>query len=572
MHATVQHWIERDPDPQSRTELTEFLQRRDNDELQRRFGGRLQFGTAGLRGIVGAGPMRMNRLVVRETSAGLGDYVLQSVTGAAERGIVIAYDARPDSRQFAEDAACVFMGLGIAVHLTENAQPTPVGAYAVTKLNAAAGIVVTASHNPPQYNGYKVYWENGAQIIPPHDSAIAACIGTAAQQTLPWMTLEAGIAAHKLHWLDATFVDGYQQRVLDYIGKWRATAQPPITIAYTALHGVGAQLAHRLAAHADIGMLHSVAAQETPDGSFPTVAFPNPEEPGAMDAVIALAQQEHATLACANDPDADRLAVAARTATGDYRMLSGDQIGVLLGHYCLSKTDAAQQIVCASIVSSRLLGRIARAAGATYFETLTGFKWLSNVALQHQNNSRQFLFAYEEALGYALGQLVRDKDGLSALVLFCQMTAELAAQDRTVFDQLASLYQQHGLFLTHQHSIKTGIDQASITEQLRRAPLATIGGHAVIETRDLLQGLRTNAAGEQTPIDGHPTDTIIYVLDGDARIIVRPSGTEPKTKCYYEVVGDMQTAADPDAALAAAEQQLDRLVTAHQSELQMLLE
>ncbi|MEO0576906.1 MAG: phospho-sugar mutase, partial [Pseudomonadota bacterium] len=553
---TLDRWLAHDPDTNTQRELTALRDAGDVAALAQRFSGRLQFGTAGIRGIVGAGPMRMNRLVIQQTSAGLASYLLDAVENAASRGVVVAYDARPDSRQFAEDTAGVFMSYGIKVYLTQDAQPTPIGAYAVMHYEAAAGVVVTASHNPPEYNGYKVYWENGAQIIPPHDARIAQRIDTAAQQPVDTIDLAEGHARALLVSLDQGFINKYQQHVVDAIGKWRAPRTSQIGVAYTALHGVGATLAQTLFDACDLGTFVSVAAQHEPDGTFPTVAFPNPEEPGAMDAVIELARSSGATLACANDPDADRLAVAARDADGEFHMLSGDQIGILLGHYCLNKSDPALQIICASLVSSRMLGRIATSAGATYFETLTGFKWLANTALSHQTHDMRFSFAYEEALGYALGQLVHDKDGLSALVLFCLMTAELASNGKTVFDQLESLYRTHGLFLTHQHSIRTQLTDVSITDRLREAMPRTIAGVPVISTRDLLHGRMFDENGNETALEGYPTDAMIYYLADDARVIVRPSGTEPKTKCYYEVVGALHETDAYDVAFAKTETRL----------------
>ena len=570
LQGQLDRWIERDPDPATRGELVAYLDNGQTEEIAARFAGRLQFGTAGIRGIVGAGPMRMNRLVVRETSAGLASYLIDSVPRAAERGVVVAYDARPDSRQFAEDAACVFMGAGLKVFLTERAQPTPVGAFGVLALDAAAGIVVTASHNPPEYNGYKVYWENGAQIVPPHDSAIADRIDGAARADLPWMDLATGSEAGLLESLGEDFVARYRSRVARAVAAWRRDCSR-ISIAYTALHGVGAEIAETLLNDAGFIDVRSVAEQRDPDGRFPTVRFPNPEEPGAMDAVIALAAENECALACANDPDADRLAVAARDAAGEYVMLSGDQIGVLLGDYCLSRTKASAQIVGASMVSSRLLGTIARTTGAHYIETLTGFKWLANVALQNETDGRKFLFAYEEALGYALGQVVRDKDGLSALLLFAQMAAELATDGRTVLDQIEALYRRHGLFLTQQRSIRTDSSQPRITDQLRAALPQTIGGVDVISTKDLLNRCHLFADGSKRTLDGYPNDVLMFYLADDSRVIVRPSGTEPKTKCYYEAVRNFTTGEGYAGVVSATQQKLDALAAAHQRELARMI-
>ncbi|MEM7278648.1 MAG: phospho-sugar mutase, partial [Pseudomonadota bacterium] len=470
----MENWLQRDPDPTTRQELLELQSNEQFDDLENRFLKRLEFGTAGLRGLVGVGPGRMNRLVVRETTAGLAEYLLETQTDVETRGVVITFDARPDSRQFAIDAAGILLAQGIKVYLTKDPQPTPVGAFGVVNLGAAAGIVVTASHNPPEYNGYKVYWGNGAQIIPPHDAGIARCIDNAATQPLRFVDLTTTDDHDELVWLGADFVKRYSESVHQMLPS--TTSKDRLRVAYTALHGVGAQLAVSVLESSGLCNVHPVASQVQPDGTFPTVNFPNPEEPGAMDAVIALAKEKEAELAVANDPDADRLAVAVRCEDGTYKQLSGDQVGILLGNFVLSQSRNKQPIVCTTIVSSRLLRGIAEAKGARYCETLTGFKWLSNTALDLENETREFLFAYEEALGYCIGRAVRDKDGISALLAFVQMASELARKGKTVLDQLDEIYQQYGVYVTQQVSIATNPEQASPAVALRRDPPAQIGG------------------------------------------------------------------------------------------------
>ena len=570
MKIMFENWLARDPDPQSRVELQRLIDAGDQGELTRRFSSRLEFGTAGLRGVVGAGPAMMNRLVVRETSAGLGSYLLREVANAAQRGIIVAYDGRTDSRQFAQDAACVFAALGITVYLTPAVAATPVAAFGVVQFGAAAGVVVTASHNPPQYNGYKVYWENGAQIIPPHDAGIASAIDEAAQRDIPWIDFDQGTAAGKINVLGADFYRSYIDAIQSSPLFSAEGSAASISIAYTAMHGVGAQIAETLLAEAGFDQVYSVAKQREPDGLFPTVNFPNPEEPGAMDAVKALAAARQATLACANDPDADRLAVAVRTKSGDYEMLTGDMLGVLLANYLLQQEHSFVPIVCTTIVSSGMLKRIAEAAGAEFYETLTGFKWLTNVAMSHEDEQHQFLFAYEEALGYACGRQVRDKDGLSALLAFAQMTKALALEGKTVLDQLESLYRQHGLFLTGQRSIALQPGARLIGDLLRDSPPTQIADSPVIQIDDLNRGIRHYAHGGMEELDIPQSDVLIYRLENNARVIVRPSGTEPKVKCYYEVVeciGD--EAFSP--AMQRATASLNNLTEAHQRSLAKLL-
>ncbi|MEH6583630.1 MAG: phospho-sugar mutase [Halioglobus sp.] len=571
MNTIVQDWLARDPDPLTRKELQTLVDAGNKDELALRFGARLAFGTAGLRGVVGAGPGMMNRLVIRETSAGLGSYLLDNVVNAAGRGVVVAYDGRLDSRQFARDAACVFAGLGITAYLTPDVAATPVAAFGVIEMGTAAGVVVTASHNPPQYNGYKVYWENGAQIIPPHDVGIAAAIDVAAQEDIPWMDFEEGRAAGKIVVLGPEFYRSYINTIQASHLHRTAPGSHNTSVAYTAMHGVGAEIAETLLREAGFEAVYSVASQREPDGNFPTVNFPNPEEPGAMDAVVALAQSHGATLACANDPDADRLAVAVRTPTGDYQMLTGDMLGVLLANYLLEKDLDFVPIVCTTIVSSSLLGRIAEAAGAQYFTTLTGFKWLANVALaqEDENGNHQFLFAYEEALGYATGRQVRDKDGLSALLAFVQMTEALAIQGLSVLDKLEEIYRRHGIYLTGQRSIALQPGAASIGELLRESPPEAIADSAVLSVDDLSAGHRRYSDGRTEPLDFPASDVLIYRLANQARVIVRPSGTEPKVKCYYEVVEAVGEGGFSNAK-QRAEEALAGLISQHQNAIAQL--
>lgn len=527
----VERWIQRDPDPQTSAELSKLLENQDERELALRFAGRLEFGTAGLRGVLGGGPMRMNRLVVRETSAGLGQYLLDTVPNAAERGVVIGYDGRLMSREFAEDAANVFATLGLRVYLSEVLCPTPVTAFAVKHLNAAAGVMVTASHNPPEYNGYKVYWGNGAQIIPPHDAGIAAAIDHAALQDIPF-----GNPGDRIHPFPKDLVQTYHEGIRA-LSIHDNTGREHLTIAYTPLHGVGAPDTLPALKKSGFNHVFCVAEQEQPDGHFPTVRFPNPEEKGAMDLVLALATAHQADLAIANDPDADRLAVAARNTNGDYTMLTGDQIGILLGWDRLqhARANAQHVAVATTIVSSQLLGLMAQAQGATYFETLTGFKWIANASLDHPDVP--FVFGYEEALGYTVGELVRDKDGVGAAVMFCEMAAALKTQGKTVLDQLDEIYTQFGVFLTGQTSLTYGPDDTvlrGLTDRLRTQRPSHIGDQKVVSFADLEAGLRIDQNGEQQ-LNLPKSDVLIFKLEDGSRVIVRPSGTEPKIKIYYEV-------------------------------------
>ncbi|OEF88352.1 phospho-sugar mutase [Vibrio splendidus] len=561
------NWLARDPDPRTREELQHLIDEGMHDELEDRFTQRLEFGTAGLRGKVGCGPNRMNRLVIQETATGLGHYLIEHVANATIRGVVVGYDGRLDSKQFAIDTASVLTALGIKVYLTSNVAATPIVAFGIEHFNAAAAVVVTASHNPPEYNGFKVYWENGAQIIPPHDAGIAAEIDIASTKPLPLMSLSDAETQGKLVWLTEGYYQTYRAAINQspYVSKEIESANT--TITYTAMHGVGAQMAEDLLHDSGFHKVFSVAEQREPDGHFPTVNFPNPEEKGAMDLVVNLAKSVDADIACANDPDADRFAVAVRTDDGSYKMLTGDQVGVLFAHYLISKPHTKNQLVGNSIVSSTLLEKVAQSHGATYFQTLTGFKWLANIGMQLEDEQNEFLFAYEEALGYTIGTQVRDKDGLSAIVVFAQLVEELRSQGRTVWDLLAQISFEHGVHTNAQRSIALDPDSPSIGSKLRSAQPKAINGVAISVIEDLQSSLRFVIGGNTEAINLPASDVLIYHLEDDSRIIVRPSGTEPKVKVYYETVTKFEGTETYDDTRLRGEQYMEKLIEQHQQEL-----
>ncbi|MEZ8203794.1 phospho-sugar mutase [Vibrio splendidus] len=567
------NWLARDPDPRAREELQHLIDEGMHDELEDRFTQRLEFGTAGLRGKVGCGPNRMNRLVIQETATGLGHYLIEHVANASIRGVVVGYDGRLDSKQFAIDTASVLTALGIKVYLTSDVAATPIVAFGIEHFNAAAAVVVTASHNPPEYNGFKVYWENGAQIIPPHDAGIAGEIDVASTKPIPLMSLSDAETQGKLVWLTEGYYQTYRAAINQspYVSKEIESANT--TITYTAMHGVGAKMAEDLLHDAGFHKVFSVAEQREPDGNFPTVNFPNPEEKGAMDLVVNLAKSVDADIACANDPDADRFAVAVRTddkaKTDDasYKMLTGDQVGVLFAHYLLSKPHTKNQLVGNSIVSSTLLEKVAQSHGATYFQTLTGFKWLANIGMQLENEQNEFLFAYEEALGYTIGTQVRDKDGLSAIVVFAQLVEELKSQGRTVWDLLAQISFEHGVHTNAQRSIALDPDSPSIGSKLRAAQPKAINGVAISVIEDLQSSLRFVIGGNTEAINLPSSDVLIYHLEDGTRIIVRPSGTEPKVKVYYETVTKFEGTETYEDTRLRGEEDMSKLIEQHQQEL-----
>jgi phosphomannomutase len=555
LSSRAERWIAEDPDASTREELQAILDRgpEAEPELAARFAGRLAFGTAGLRGVLGAGESRMNRAVVIAAAAGLGRYLLEHDPRAKERGVVIGYDGRHLGREFSEDTAGVLTALGIPVYLSPKVCPTPVVSYAVERLGAAAGVMVTASHNPPEYNGYKVYAGNAAQIVPPWDTGIAAMIEQVGPaKDVPMLSLaDAGDLVRELgDDVDKTYLEGLRGLSVSKGGD------RSLTIVYTPLHGVGAPLTEASLAEAGFTNLHVVAEQREPDGDFPTVAFPNPEEPGAMDLCLALAKKHSADLVLANDPDADRLAVAVLpTGGGDYVQLTGNETGVLLGHYLLTAgPQDDDRLVMASIVSAPMLGVIARSMGVGYEETLTGFKWIANGALAALAESgAKFVFGYEEALGYTVGTLVRDKDGIGAALLMAELAAVLKAEGKTLLDRLEEVSREHGLFVSGQRTTRFEgpegpAKMAALMDALRKQAPTKVGQQAVEAALDYQARTRTAADGTVSEIRLPASNVLSFELAGGDRIIARPSGTEPKLKFYFDVREPMR----PDESYADA--------------------
>jgi phosphomannomutase len=546
----AERWIADDPDERDRAQVRALLD--DGSEAARaeladRFRGRLEFGTAGLRGAVGAGPNRMNRAVVRATTAALAGWLLagNSGPGAAEAGVVIGCDARHRSDEFADEAAQVLAGAGLRVYLLPPRNPTPLLAFAIRHLGAAAGVMITASHNPPADNGYKLYLGDGVQIVPPVDEQIEHAIeslGPLAQ--VPVAPAGSPLISHL-----------GDEVARAYAGVVAAAFPAPaaasgLRVVYTPLHGVAAGLLLRTLGQAGYPAPQVVAAQAEPDPDFPTVAFPNPEEPGALDLALAQARELGADLVIANDPDGDRLAVAvpAPGGTGGWRMLTGDQVGGLLGAYLLESggtgagqplargggTDGGQPLaradgagspeplVATTVVSSTMLSRIAAAAGARYAETLTGFKWI--VRAGDGLPGTRFVFGYEEALGYAVSGAVRDKDGMSAALALLSLAATARAAGQTLLDRWDALETAHGVHLTAPVTLPTQ-SPAQVMARLRADPPAQLAGLPVTGTTDLAGGTHGLP----------PSDVLTYHLPG-ARVVIRPSGTEPKLKAYLEVV------------------------------------
>lgn len=542
LRARVRAWLDDDPDPGTRAELIALLALDEDGPLRERFGDRLTFGTAGIRGPLGAGPSRMNRALVRRVAAGLAAHLLAADgASATSRGVVIGRDARHQSDEFALDVATVLGGAGIPALLLPGPCPTPLLAFAVRHLGCASGVMVTASHNPPEDNGLKVYGADGAQIVSPTDAEISVAIdAVGATLDIPLVVGDDPLVRH----LDDEVLDAY----LDAAAALVAPGPRGLRLVHTAMHGVATPYLQRLFDRVGLEPPTSVPDQAAPDPDFSTVPFPNPEEPGALDRALSEARRVGADAVIAHDPDADRLAVAVREATG-WRALTGDELGALLADHLLAGGDGEDRLVVRSIVSSTLLDRIAAAHGATAATTLTGFKWIVRAAADHPGT--RFTFGYEEALGYAVTDLVRDKDGLTAALVFTDLLGSLRAAGGSVPQRLEALARTHGLHATRTWSVRVTTPDAQdrIATAVRRVvddPPSSLAGTAVV--------------GVDRPAD----DVVVLRLEGGARVVVRPSGTEPKVKCYLQVVVEeiAPGAAGWQAARAAGEAGLDALQAA----------
>lgn len=513
LRAEVEKWIAEDPDPTTRSQLQEMLDSGDETSLRSCFAGFLEFGTAGLRGPLGPGPSRMNRAVVTKTAAGLAIYMKRN----GLKSVVIGRDARYGSEDFTRDTAEIMQGAGFEVFVLPRPLPTPVLAYAVRNLKCDVGIMVTASHNPPQDNGYKVYLGGtvggvryeGSQIISPADSEISADI--AAVPALNTLVRSQGWTI-----LDESHIDAYVSAT-----SRLATKPGTLRIVYTAMHGVGTETLEKVFKAAGFPAPILVSEQAQPDPDFPTVKFPNPEEPGAIDLSLVKAREVSADLVIANDPDADRCAAAIKDRDGQWRMLRGDEVGALLGEYMARKAPNKEVMLANSIVSSSILSKIAQHYGLPFKETLTGFKWLAKIP--------NLWFGYEEALGYAVdSKSVNDKDGISAALVLAQLATDLKAEGKTLVDLLDEIWERHGYHGTKQISVRTtNVAQIdAILSKFRDATPTTIGRFSLTAFDDL-----------EKPQDGlPPTNGVRIRLMDNIRIIVRPSGTEPKIKCYIEVI------------------------------------
>ncbi|NLA34117.1 MAG: phospho-sugar mutase [Actinobacteria bacterium] len=536
--AKAESWLAIDPDPATRASLHAMVERTihdgNPDELLDHLGTRLSFGTAGLRGEMGPGSNRLNRLMARQTAAGLAVALIDHGHDASRRGILVGHDARHHSAVFARDIVSVLVAAGVPCQLVEGTTPTPLIAWGVRHLGAAAGVVVTASHNPAKDNGIKIYWADGAQIIPPVDGWIADAIAANAGINPAGSDADPALAP-------ASLTDDYVAMVTDLVGPAAAATgdRSSTVIASTAMHGVGAALLKRCLAAAGFGQVTFVAEQEQPDPDFPTVPFPNPEEAGATDLLVALAERIEADVAIANDPDADRVAVAIRGTDGAFRLLTGDELGALFAAGLLERRgagDGRTPLLVTTVVSSQLLASIAASVGAVFVETLTGFKWLCRPGFEHPELDQ--VLAYEESIGYAVGGLC-DKDGISAATVFCDLVTGWKASGRTPQRVLDELAVAHGAHVTNNFSIRVG--GVGWAERLAAAVASFVAAPP------------THLAGVSVDRLDQPADDVIrlFLANGD-RAVIRPSGTEPKLKCYIEAVEPAASLEAADAARATA--------------------
>lgn len=566
----TQAWIDDDPDPACRQELRALLENGGFSELRERFGEPLKFGTAGLRAPLGAGPSRINRATVRQATAGLAAYLIE-VSSGSPTAVVVGHDARHGSADLAQETAAVLAGAGVRALRLPRALPTPVLAFAIRRLQAAGGVMITASHNPPGDNGYKVFLGDGAQIAPPVDEQITSCI----ERVRSLSDVPLGRPGEVV---DERIVEDYVDEIVAALPcnprSRRRSSPKPLRVVYTPLHGVGRDVLLAAFSAAGLSRPRLVESQERPDPRFPTVARPNPEEPGTLNLALTAARRENADLMLATDPDADRLAVAVPTPDDarHWRVLTGDEIGVLLAEHLIAHADdRAHSLLISTIVSSSLLARMADAAGIPYIETLTGFKWMMQV-VRETEPERRLLFAYEEALGFAVNGVVRDKDGISAALLMYQVAAAARHEGFTLHDRLDDLARRFGLHVTRQVSVEMpGADGKHQLEDamraVRRSPPDRLGGRPITDVADLALGASSWGSGNGSRSLPR-ADVLVLRCGEEIRVVIRPSGTEPKLKLYLQIVIDVaqtrvaRARQAADAALDALADELRAMVRA----------
>ena len=557
-------------DEETKAELKAIEQ--DENEIKERFYKELEFGTAGLRGVIGAGTNRMNIYTVRKTTQGLANYI--AAVNGQEKGVAIAHDSRRMSPEFAKEAALCLAANGVKAYIFDSLRPTPELSYAVRKLGCIAGINITASHNPPEYNGYKVYWEDGAQITPPHDSGIMAEVQKVTDyNTVKTMDEEAAKAAGLFQVIgkevDDAYIEELKSQVI-HMDAIKAMAKE-LKIVYSPLHGTGNIPARRVLKELGFEQVYVVKEQELPDGEFPTVSYPNPEADEAFELGLKLAKEVDADLVLATDPDADRLGVRVKDKNGEYHTLTGNMSGCLLADYELGQRKAVNGslpqdgAMISTIVTTNMAAAIAKYYGVKFIEVLTGFKYIGQQILGFETSGvGSYLFGFEESYGCLIGTHARDKDAIVATMALCEAAAYYKTKDMTLWDAMIEMYERYGYYKDDIQSITLkgieGLAQIqTILENLRKNPPAEIGGYKVLSARDYKADTIVDMETKEVKATGLPSSNVLYYdLTDDAWVCVRPSGTEPKIKIYYGVKGTSLT--DADEKSAALGQELKKLI------------
>lgn len=571
----AQQYISEETDPSFVKEVEELITKNDEKELFDRFYRQLEFGTAGLRGEIGGGTNRMNPYVVKRATQGLADYIIETFPQKAKKGAlkaVIAYDSRRYSDVFAESSALIFAANGFTVYLFSALRPTPELSYAIRSLECDTGIVITASHNPPQYNGYKAYWNDGAQVIPPHDTGIIEKVNTV--KTVKMMSRSEAVASGKLILIDREIDEAYWANIKTKLHRSDLIKEmsKSVKIIYTPLHGTGALHVEKVLGDMGFSIL-TVPEQRQPDGNFPTVSYPNPEDPAALKMAISLAEKEGADMLMATDPDADRFAAAVKDEQGNMRLITGNQMGALFADYlCLTAKEFGimpeKAVIIRSIVTSHLSDRIAKSYGVTPFECLTGFKWICNKAEQLMQEGYQYIYGFEESYGYNFSIDVRDKDGIAASALCAEMTLYWRKHGKSVLERLNELFIQHGLFCeTTINKVFTGAEGSEIMRNmmmtLRNSALKEIAGVKVLKIRDIAHSCAYNplTPDKKEAVSLPVSNVLQYYLEDGTIISIRPSGTEPKIK-FYIVHPQPVHGGNLGAAQQDAEQHITMFATA----------
>ncbi len=557
-------------DEETKAELKAIEQ--DENEIKERFYKELEFGTAGLRGVIGAGTNRMNIYTVRKTTQGLANYI--AAVNGQEKGVAIAHDSRRMSPEFAKEAALCLAANGVKAYIFDSLRPTPELSYAVRKLGCIAGINITASHNPPEYNGYKVYWEDGAQITPPHDSGLMAEVQKVTDyNTVKTMDEEAAKAAGLFQVIgkevDDAYIEELKSQVI-HMDAIKAMAKE-LKIVYSPLHGTGNIPARRVLKELGFEQVYVVKEQELPDGEFPTVSYPNPEADEAFELGLKLAKEMDADLVLATDPDADRLGVRVKDKNGEYHTLTGNMSGCLLADYELGQRKAVNGslpqdgAMISTIVTTNMAAAIAKYYGVKFIEVLTGFKYIGQQILGFETSGvGSYLFGFEESYGCLIGTHARDKDAIVATMALCEAAAYYKTKDMTLWDAMIEMYERYGYYKDDIQSITLkgieGLAQIqTILENLRKNPPAEIGGYKVLSARDYKADTIVDMETKEVKATGLPSSNVLYYdLTDDAWVCVRPSGTEPKIKIYYGVKGSSLT--DADEKSAALGQELKKLI------------